>query len=223
MAEEHIGPKHPGDMELDEFIPASKLDAAIRSNYFDGPMKINSSRETPATKQVHVPVGSWRIDDGYRGIYGHAIEQLRELDPHSLATPEGDYTKQDYNPEGRGWDAERYAEWMKAGHKAPIEVVEYTNDSVKPSLGVINGHRRTAAAKMAGQKILAWVSPSVETARFRSGTGNPIMTGLTWELAKYHRGTLTPEELEKLPDLKRAIEGLPQKSRVDQVRQWRTF
>ena len=128
------------------------------------------------------------------------------MDPYELATPEGDYTQKNFNPEGRGWDAERYAEWMKAGHQPPpIEVVEYTDGG----LGVINGHRRTAAAKMAGEPILAWVSPAVESGRV-DASGRPMKTGLTWEIAKHHRGTLTPEELESLPDLKRAVEGLPQ-------------
>ena len=105
LAGTHIGAKHPGDMDLSEFLPASKYDAAIRSNYFDGPAHIHSSRETPATNQIHVPIGTWRIDDTFPGIYGHTIDQLRELDPHTLHLPEGDYTKEGYNPEGRGWDA----------------------------------------------------------------------------------------------------------------------
>ena len=103
---------------------------------------------------------------------------------------------------------------MKAGHQPPpIEVMQYGGDTWlpegAPQLGVINGHRRTAAAKMAGKKILAWVSPTVKSGR-TDYAGRPMTTGLTWELAKHHRGTLTPEELEKLPELKRAIAGLPQ-------------
>ena len=63
-SEQHIGPKHPGDMELDEFVPASKLDAAIRSNYFDGPAAHSFQSRDPCHEST--PRACWQLADRRR-------------------------------------------------------------------------------------------------------------------------------------------------------------
>jgi len=135
---------------------------------------IASSRHVP-NEIEHPPVGSWRIDD-FNGMYGHEVSQLRWLDPHDLELRE---SMVESNQEGRGWDAERYAEWAADGYRAPaICVIE----SDRGTLLVIDGHRRVAAAKALGRKVLAWVSPAAETGKC-DYHGKPMVTGLTHELA----------------------------------------
>jgi ParB-like chromosome segregation protein Spo0J len=102
------------------------------------------------------------------------VEQLRELDPKELITSED---LVDTNTEGRRTHAERYAQWMKEGKQAPpIDVVQTDSGKLK----VTDGHRRLHAAKLAGKKILAWVSPRMDTGK-RDSDGNPLYTGMTYE------------------------------------------
>ena len=50
------------------------------------------------------------------------------------------------------------------------------------ALSVVNGHRRVAAAKIVRQTIRAWISWAVDTDKLDC-QGQPIKTGLTYELA----------------------------------------
>ena len=172
--------RHPGLLDEAAFLDADELRRAWLSPYFDASgVQTVSSRTTPA-RYPAVPLGAWKIDRSFCGIHGRFIDQLVALDPGGLSLPEGDYTDPRYNPEGRGWDAERYAEWMRGGSEPPpITVLELESGA----LSVSDGHRRAAAAKMVGQTIRAWISWTVDTDRLDC-QGKPIKTGLTYELAK---------------------------------------
>ncbi len=142
------GGKHPGMLSDGEFLNEAELHQAVRSTYFDTDGKqIASSRTTPA-RYPDVALRVWKIDRSFRSLYGHFIDQLLELDPHSLTLSELDYTDPRCNPEGLRWDAECYARWMEEGSvPPPISVLETDSGTLRVS----NGHRRTAAAKMARQ------------------------------------------------------------------------
>jgi len=174
------GSRHPGLLDEADFLDADELRRAWMSPYFDAAgVQIASSRTRPAS-YPDVPLGAWKIDRSFRGIHGRFIDQLVALDPGGLLLPEGDYSKPGYNPEGRAWDAERYAQWMRDGQEPPpITVIEMESGA----LSVSDGHRRTAAAKMIGRTIRAWISWTVDTDR-RDCAGQPIKTGLTYELVK---------------------------------------
>jgi hypothetical protein len=174
------GGRHPAVLEDSEFLDADALRHAIRSTYFDATGKqIGSSRTTPA-RYPDVPLGAWKIERQFRSLHGHFIDQLLELDPHTLTIAEHDYTDPRCNPEGRRWDAERYACWMEEGSvPPPITVVETDSGTLRVS----DGHRRTAAAKIVRQSIRAWVSWAVPLDK-RDCEGTPIKTGLTIELAR---------------------------------------
>jgi hypothetical protein len=151
--------------------------AASRPYFSANGEQIASSRQTPVLDYPYRP-GTWRIDDHF-GTYGREAERLEMLDPHSLELSEEDYTTR--NDEGRGDDAARYAEWIKEGKMPPpIDVVE----TEEGRLRVSEGHRRVAAAKLAGVKIPAWVSYAMHTGRVGSND-KPIMVGLTYEGARY--------------------------------------
>jgi len=140
----------------------------------------NASSRTTPSPLPNPPVGSWRMDKHF-GIYGREIEQLRMVPVADLTLSEGDYTDPKVNDEGRGDDARRYAGWMKAHgieHLPPIHVVETDQGTHR----VMNGHRRTAAAKLAGlTHIPAWVSPRMKTGKKYFGQDLDIGTGLTYE------------------------------------------
>ncbi len=93
------------------------------------------------------------------------------------------------DPTKRG-DDERYAQWMKEGKRPPpIEIVQTERGTMR----VMDGHRRALATKLAGVKdIEAWVSYSIPTGKVGSD-GNPIMTGLTFEMANPPALDLSPE------------------------------
>jgi len=174
------GENDPATMQESEFIPKSSYDQELRANYF-GPTgeKVASSRTTPA-KITIPPVGSWRIDDRYKGPYGRAIEQLREVPIDSLVPIEDPTTG------GREEDVERYRKWLAEGKEPPpIDVVE--SDDGK--LMISDGHRRYLAAKRAGKKtIKAWVSPAAPIPGKFTASGEPIKVGLTLELAQKRAG-----------------------------------
>jgi RNA polymerase sigma factor (sigma-70 family) len=144
----------------------------------------NASSRTTPSELPNPPVGSWRMDKHF-GIYGREIEQLRMVPVHELTLSEGDYTDPKVNDEGRGDDARRYAGWMKEHgleHLPPIHVVETDQGTHR----VVNGHRRTAAAKLAGMThIPAWVSPRMKTGKKYYGQDLDIGTGLTYEGARH--------------------------------------
>ena len=160
-------------------------------NYFKDHEKISSSRTTPMPPYPWKE-GDWMIDDDVDLSYGHSVEKLVRLPVKDLVLTEEDYTKVNYG--GRGDDARRYAGWIKEGKEPPpISVVE--TDSGK--MNVSNGHRRVAAAKLAGKdSILAWVSPRMEVLK---GPNGPIYVGMTYEGA-----TLGPKEAEKQREARRA-------------------
>ena len=177
-----IGPD-PSTIDPSEFIKASDWVRQERETYFQDGNLVARSRETPVSGLQIPEVGTWKVDDDFKGNHGRYIEQLQEVDPGSLILPEGDYAEDEkLNPEGRGDDAKQYAEWLKEGKEPPpINVVE-TEDG---GLRVTDGHRRAAAAKMAGQKVKAWISPSVPVPGIKTPDGKPIYTGLTDELAGF--------------------------------------
>jgi hypothetical protein len=178
-----IAEKDPQDLVPEDLLTYSAFNQAWRRSYFDANgEKIADSRLAPTTT-LNLRVGQWMVDDVFKGIHGHEIAQLRELDPASLELPEGDYTTQP-NYEGRGNDAKRYAEWMREGKTPPpIDVVETDAGALRVS----NGHRRTAAAKMTGQKVLAWIWPGMDHPQGlrvnngELGMGPVIRVGLTYE------------------------------------------
>lgn len=178
VPQQPAAPTHaePWTIPQSKMLKASEYDQRLRGNYYSpSGEKIASSREKPAEVD-DIPLGTWKVDDTFQGYRGRDIEQLQELDPQSLALSE---TLVEGNEEGRGWDADRYAEWIKAGHQPPpINVVQMENGKYK----VTDGHRRLAAAKKAGVPIRAWVSPVVDTDDLDS-EGKPIKAGLTHEMA----------------------------------------
>jgi hypothetical protein len=180
----------PQELRPQDFMLQSAFHSAIVKPYVNEQGKNLpdvSSRTTPAP-QLGLRVGMWMVDDGYKGIYGREIAQLRELDPNTLQLTESDYTKPpaetNWESPGRGDDARRYAEWMQQGlTPPPITVVE----TEAGNLRVTDGHRRTAAAKLSGQKILAWVWPAMDHPRGlrqnngEAGLGPVLRVGLTYE------------------------------------------
>jgi len=195
---------HPGTMDESQFLKSSELSKA-RHNHYKDRAAGQGSRQFPMFEE-NFPIGSWKIDDDFEGIHGRDIEQLIEIDPAELETPEGDYTDEKFNPEGRGWDARRYAEWIKEGKTLPpIDVIQTEGGKLRVS----DGHRRTAAAKLAGVPIRAWVSYTVDGPS-KDYKGDPIPTGLTDKLARQQlresrrsdEPTTPPTPASKLPEKK---------------------
>ena len=161
-----------------DYWTLSKHHALRREPYREG----SSSRTTPASYPPVAP-GTWLIDDMHVGLYGRAIEELVEFHPRELTPGEFDWRdpRAELRHGGKWEDALRYADWLRDGlEPPPIEVVA-TNGYLR----VAEGHRRLAAADIAGRSIKAWVSwsvPQPEGLRDAS-TGAPIPVGLTYELA----------------------------------------
>jgi len=158
----------------DELLKDSDYWNAIRGAYKPG----ESSRTKPIRELPELRVGMWRVSS-LNGIRGRDIDQLRWLDPSTLSLAEDMVER---NEEGRGWDADRYADWNRQGLEAPpIEVVETDNGVLR----VIDGHRRVAAAKKTGKPVLAWVSPSMDVPEGVHYDGDPskpiVKTSLTIE------------------------------------------
>jgi hypothetical protein len=166
--------KKVAKMDEDQFIPG----AEVMNQYYQAYNQGKSSRTTPIDDYPYKP-GDWKIDE-INGIYGRNVEELRTFDPAEIKLSEEDWT-QPINYEGRGDDARRYAEWMKEGKKAPaIHIVQLEDGTFR----AYDGHRRIAAAKMAGKKIDAWVSYNMDTGK-RGADGKPIYASLTYEGAKH--------------------------------------
>lgn len=164
--------------EENEFVQSDEINKWERSNYFDEEGQTASSRKQPM-KPYPWGEGTWKIDKHF-GPYGRMVEQIRSVAVSDLSLSEEDYTKVNY--EGRGFDAEQYAEWIKDG-KTPPPVLVVEADSGQPL--VSDGHRRVAAAKLAGlDSILAWVSPRMDTGK-KDSAGKPIYTAATYEGLKY--------------------------------------
>ena len=176
----------PHGLRVDQFVKQSDYRSAYSGQYVQGESILASSKTVPSTVFERLPLrpGQWVIDDAYGGIYGHEIEQVRLLDPDTLRPTEH---MVEGNEQGRGWDADRYAAWLREGRNAPpIRVVEHIDGGHV----VTDGHRRLAAAKQAGFPVLAIVSPLMDTGTFDSG-GRMMQTGMTYEgalLDAFRRG-----------------------------------
>jgi hypothetical protein len=187
--------KEAWELSRSDMKSSSDYDKSYMTNYVDeAGNKTASSRTTPAQDE-ETPLGTWRRDD-YKGSHGTEVEQLRELDPNDLIPSED-------TDAPKKADVARYTEWAKEGKKAPpIHVVETDSGKLKIS----NGHRRWLAAKAAGTKIRAWVSPAAVIPDMKDSEGKPMKTGLTHELAIHHAieaGQRVPDEvLQDYPDLK---------------------
>ena len=175
--------RDPADLTIDNVLRSSDFHAAWKRFYYDeNGNQVVSSRLQPAElSSLRLQEGTWMVDDQFKGIHGHEIAQLRWLDPYKLELQEPDYTKEP-NYEGRGDDARRYAGWMKEGKIPPPIMVLETEAG---TLRVTDGHRRTAAAKWAEQKVLAWVYPIAEHpgGLTEGATGRVQQTGFTYEMA----------------------------------------
>lgn len=162
-----------------EYLLASEWTRRVRNQYVtaDGVI-VASSRETPSTI-VPPPVGTWKVDDEFCGLYGREIEQLCELDPDQLLLSE-DLVQQ--NIEGRRWDAERYAEWLTGGLQPPPASVVQIGDGTG-RFKIVDGHRRAWSSKITGRSLLAWVSPCMEhpLGLEDSSTGRVMLVGMTYE------------------------------------------
>jgi hypothetical protein len=136
------------------------------------PYEHGASSRTTMANVPRRPDGTWLIDDEFQGDYGRAIEELVTFRPRDLRPREFDWSdpQAELRWGGKWNDAVRYSEWLDEGHSPPpIQVIEHADGS----LVVTNGHRRLAAADMAGLPIQAWVSWAMPTP-----TG---VTGLTYE------------------------------------------
>lgn len=131
-----------------------------------------SSRLHPASVD-EIETGTWIMDDA-PGPYGHDIGVCLHLDPHALLYGE--------DPRERLEDVIRYESWREAGLvPPPINVVE----TEKGNLKVSDGHRRTEAARRAGTFVPAFVWPAANIPGIATPDGQPIIVGLTWELAAF--------------------------------------
>lgn len=158
-----------------QLVQTRDVRAWEQGNYVSPSGEVFQSSRTVPMPAYPWTEGTWRVDDHF-GPYGRMVEVLRRVPVDALQITEEDYTKGPRT--GRAEDADRYAGWLREGKTAPpIEVLE----SDLGNLLVTNGHRRLAAAKMAGrQTILAWVSPRMDTKK-KSYEGNPIYTAATYE------------------------------------------
>lgn len=177
--DEFLMPVPPVDE--DAYISSTAYNDALRGQYFsESGEKIASSRMVPLAKLPNIKDGSWRMDQ-YHGAHGRAVDQLRTLPLDAIELKEADWTDpQQINYEGRKDDAYRYAAWLESGREAPpVEVVE----SFTGRLRLVDGHRRVAAARLAGQQeIRAWVSPVMpHPENLRDSNGNVQIVGMTYE------------------------------------------
>ena len=177
------GTDNPASLSDTDIMSYEQSYRSVLDTYFD-PVTgraLKRSRVDPANPD-QLQIGMWRFGPmGGGGIYGRNIEQLRTVDPSKLQLTESDYTDPRQNDEGRGDDARRYAEWNREGMTPPpISVIEMEDGTMR----VTDGHRRVAAAKMAGTPLRAWVSPPMNTGR-QDSAGKPIYTSLTLEGAKF--------------------------------------
>lgn len=177
-----LGPVTRPPADLRRYVPRSTHQEWISRAYFQHGRKVASSRERRADYPDLSP-GTWMIDE-VPLAYGHEILELVELSPRDLTPMEFDW----HDPPdalrhaGKWRDALRYAEWLDEGWRAPpISVVEAESGELR----VTDGHRRLAAADMAGVPVLAWVSWLVDHPKGLrdAGSGRVMGVGLAYELA----------------------------------------
>ena len=166
---------------LSDYLKASEIHAKYRAHYFKGDTKLASSRTTQAPDSI--PLGTWRYDDGWKGVYGHEIDELVAIDPQELEPTEyaWDRVRDDLRRSGKLEDAERYAEWLKDGNEMPpVTVVQTDNGTLRLS----DGHRRAYAALLAKKPVRAWVSWNAPHPKgMIDSNGTPMKVGLTYEIA----------------------------------------
>lgn len=162
-----------------DLLRADNWTASVRAAYVRDGAVVASSRRMPVHMEMP-PVGTWKMDN-FRGLYGREVERLCLLDPSELLKSED---LVEHNIEGRGDDAERYAQWLREGlSPPPIQVVQIADGSGR--FKVVDGHRRLAAHRAVGRMILAWVSPVVEHPHgTHDSEGRPLLVGFTLELAQ---------------------------------------
>ena len=191
-----IPEKQPWEMTRAEFSSGKDLDAAYKAQYVGKEGEtLASSQDVPSTVE-QPPLGSWRIfDDASWNKYGDTIEQLRDIPVDAVRGAEDAW-------DGRGQDVKRYAQWIAEGKKAPpIRAAAMPDGTFR----IHDGHRRVAAAKLAGkQTVRAWVAPEGDTG-LRTQDGELIPTDMTHQMAikrALSEGKpIPPEVLADYPDL----------------------
>lgn len=175
-------PKSP-----DAYVRKSALDAAYRAQYVQGDTVVASSRTKKADYPMF-PMGTWKIDDQFRGMYGHEIDELVLVaDPRTLEPGEFDWSDptKALRRAGKLEDMERYAAWMAEGHSyPPVEVVQ----TERGTLRITDGHRRAAAADYNGMPVKAWVSWLTDHPD--PPPDRDMQVGLTYELATGQEWTM---------------------------------
>lgn len=179
LSQEDAAVEEVRQMNESEFVSMKATRDAVSRAYFDKEGIQKASSRTTPVDAYPFKLGDWRLDES-KGIYGREIERLELLNPDQLELPEGDYTT-GYNAEGRGDDARRYVEWLKQGKMPPPIFVVQTDGG---NFRVSDGHRRAAAAKMAGMAVPAWVSYRMDTGK-KDSNGKPIYMSMTYEGAKH--------------------------------------
>jgi hypothetical protein len=148
----------------------------------------------------------------YPLVYGHEIYELVELSPRELTPMEFEWgdPKDALRFQGKWRDVLRYADWMdEEGWQAPpISVVEAESGELR----VTDGHRRLAAADLAGVPVLVWVSWTVDHPEGRrdASTGRVMGVGLTYELARGCEVDVNPALVEicEMPGMFVMVDGI---------------
>lgn len=168
-----VDPKQATD---DDFISEQEFDKIINGHYYAN--KDISSRTTPAG-EYNLKAGTWVVGD-YKLLDGHPMGQLRLMDVNDIKPTEDMVPT---NTQGRGWDSERYAEWIKEGKTPPpITVLEMEDGGYT----VTDGHRRYYAARATTGKVWAWVWPIMDNPRIpgqKTAMTYEAMTGKEWTRA----------------------------------------
>lgn len=204
----------PGNVETKDFLLQSSYQKAIKDIYVEpngqqrgqtdehGEFHVIHSYASPVNN-LRLKLGQWLIDDGMKGLYGHEIAQLRKFDYTQIRRlgdewQPGDVTMSEdlveWNQQGRGDHATRYAEWMESGLTAPpVTIIETDKGTFK----ITDGHRRANAAIMAKQPLYAWVWPAMQHPRglLDSSTGKTQVVGMTYE--GMTGKTFIPEEMKE--------------------------
>lgn len=165
---------YPNKADTQDFISEGAFDKKVNGHYYEN--RDLSSRTTPAA-EYNLKEGTWIVAD-YKLMDGHPMGQLRLMDVNDII-PTEDLVPT--NTQGRGWDSERYADWMREGKTPPpITVLEMENGEYTVS----DGHRRYFAAKATTGRVWAWVWPMMDNPRhpdMKTAMTYEAMTGKEWE------------------------------------------